>query len=206
MVFNLLNIFQSGRRERASNLSCLLLDLLLCSRGIQRTHIRTTFFTLKFSSGVTSGSWPLSFCKTICWTIRSNSSQYCTVLPLLLSEERKREMEGQRQGGVVWAPISLLVSSGFCSPQCGWQGICLSIWDTAHQILMNLQRMMSHHYFLGCSELCWLTKGDCYNYRSKQHDNKWHAIHFLVCSNLLIHTHIKTLQLGSFPILFKIWG
>ena len=60
-------------------------------RGNQSTHIRTTFFTLKFSSGVTSGSWPLSFCKTICWTIRSSSSQYCTVLPLLLSEERGRK-------------------------------------------------------------------------------------------------------------------
>lgn len=63
----------------------------VCAEENRCTHIRTTFFTLKFSSGVTSGSWPLSFCKTICWTMRSNSSQYCTVFPLLLSGHGKKE-------------------------------------------------------------------------------------------------------------------
>lgn len=53
------------------------------------THNRTTFFTLKFSSGVTSGSWPLSFWRTICCTMRSRSNQYWTVFPLLLSERNR---------------------------------------------------------------------------------------------------------------------
>lgn len=59
------------------------------SRSSPLTHIRTTFFTLKFSRGVTSGSWPLSFWRTICCTMRSRRSQYCTVFPLRLSERKE---------------------------------------------------------------------------------------------------------------------
>ena len=74
-----------------------------CVRGGNwRAYIRTTFFTLKFSSGVTSGSWPLSFCRTICWTIRSNSSQYCTVFPLLLSGERDVDRQRHKFLISVW--------------------------------------------------------------------------------------------------------
>lgn len=58
--------------------------------GLCLTYIRTTFFTSKFSRGATSGSWPLSFCKTICWTIRSRRSQYCTVFPVLLSVSKEQ--------------------------------------------------------------------------------------------------------------------
>lgn len=56
------------------------------------TYIRTTFLILKFSRGVASGSCPLSLWMTICCTILSSSSQYWTVLPLLLSggEEGER--------------------------------------------------------------------------------------------------------------------
>lgn len=53
--------------------------------GQVSTYIRTTFLILKFSRGVASGSCPLSLWMTICCTILSSSSQYWTVLPLLLS-------------------------------------------------------------------------------------------------------------------------
>lgn len=55
----------------------------------EATYIRTTFLILKFSKGVESGSWPLSFWITICCIILSRSSQYWTVLPLLLSKQEK---------------------------------------------------------------------------------------------------------------------
>lgn len=62
--------------------------MLLSSQPRERrasTYIRTTFLILKFSRGVASGSCPLSLWMTICCTILSSSSQYWTVLPLLLS-------------------------------------------------------------------------------------------------------------------------
>ena len=65
--------------------------MLLLSQGQQKeaTYILTTFLILKFSKGVESGSWPLSFWITICCIILSSSSQYWTVLPLLLSKKEK---------------------------------------------------------------------------------------------------------------------
>lgn len=57
----------------------------------EETYILTTFLILKFSNGVESGSCPLSFWITICCMILSSSSQYWTVLPLLLSKREKRD-------------------------------------------------------------------------------------------------------------------
>lgn len=59
----------------------------------EETYILTTFLMLKFSKGVESGSCPLSFWITICCMILSSSSQYWTVLPLLLSRTEKRDRD-----------------------------------------------------------------------------------------------------------------
>ncbi len=60
--------------------------------GMLKTYMRTIFLTLKSSSGATSGFSPLSVCRTICWTIRSNSTQYCRVAPLCLSAGGDEEL------------------------------------------------------------------------------------------------------------------
>lgn len=62
---------------------------------ILETYLRTMFLTLKSSSGATSGSSPLSVCRTSCWTIRSNNTQYWRVVLLCLSGDR----QGGQQGG-----------------------------------------------------------------------------------------------------------
>lgn len=52
------------------------------------THMRMMFFTLKLSRGATSGSSPLSSCRTICWRILSRSCQCCRLPPPRLSESK----------------------------------------------------------------------------------------------------------------------
>lgn len=94
---------------------CTRPRVCIFQEGNLRTYIRTTFFTLKFSSGAASGSWPLSFCKTICWTMRSSSSQYCTVFPLLLSAG-KQDKNTERHT----FPISPWALVTFSSAHCGF--------------------------------------------------------------------------------------
>ena len=47
--------------------------------------MRMMFLTLKLSRGATSGSSPLSSCRTICWMILSKSCQCCRLPPPRLS-------------------------------------------------------------------------------------------------------------------------
>ena len=58
--------------------------------GTAETYIRTIFLTLKSSSGATSGFSPLSVCSTSCWTIRSNNTQYWSMVLFCLSADRQR--------------------------------------------------------------------------------------------------------------------
>lgn len=70
--------------------------LMLMPQGTLETYMRTIFLTLKSSSGATSGFSPLSVCRTSCWTIRSNNTQYWSVELFCLSADRQRLVNSRK--------------------------------------------------------------------------------------------------------------
>lgn len=79
---------------------------LLKRHRVALTYMRIMFLTLKLSRGATSGSSPLSSCRTICWRILSKSCQCCRLQPPRLSEmEDKSKHENVKER---WDPCTIL--------------------------------------------------------------------------------------------------
>lgn len=116
---------------------------------------------LKFSRGVASGSCPLSLWMTICCTILSSSSQYWTVLPLLLSAGKEGgetdvskgevvALLGRRAGlpslqqalggfpGLCWDSQGIWRQWCRMDIKCGYASLCVSLFLVSSNICVAL--------------------------------------------------------------------